>query len=67
MKLKIAAVALLVALVLVSSFVGLAADSGENTGPDNTAFENLEDTQDDGDSGANPCGGGDDVGGGTPG
>jgi hypothetical protein len=68
MKLKIA-VALVVALVLVSSFVSIAAeDAGENTAPDDTTFENPGDQQDSEDPGINPCGGGGgDVGGGTPG
>jgi len=68
MKLKVAAVVLLVALCLVSSFADIvAADSGEDAGSDNTIFENPRDVPDNGDPGANPCGGGDDVGGGTPG
>jgi hypothetical protein len=66
MKLKIVAVTLLVALPLASSFAGLAADSGENTGLDDTVFENLEDIRDNGDSRACSCGGGGDSDGGTP-
>ncbi|MBU7047494.1 MAG: hypothetical protein HXS54_13755 [Theionarchaea archaeon] len=68
MKLKIA-VALVVALVLVSSFVSIAAENaGDSTAPDDTTFENLGDQQDNEDPGINPCGGGGgDVGGGTPG
>jgi len=68
MKLKIAMVAFVVALVLVSSFAGIVvADSGDNAGLSNTIFENSVGIQENSNLGINPCGGGGGVGGGTPG
>lgn len=57
MKLKMALVAVVIGLVLVSSFISIAAESEEDTGPDETTFENPKDTDNGDDSGAEPCGG----------
>jgi hypothetical protein len=58
MKLKMALVAVAIGLVLVSSFVGVAAESKEDTGSDELGFQKPTDTPNDDGPGAGPCGGG---------
>ncbi len=67
MKSRMALVALVVALAIIFSVVSTAiAESSENTEQNGTIFRNSRDTDNGGDPGAEPCGGGDEVGGPNP-
>ena len=67
MKFKAIMVALVVTLALISSFTCVGtANSDESSESDNTSPNDITFAVEGGDSGAEPCGGGDDKGGPNP-
>ena len=67
MKFKVIVVALVVSLVIISSFTCVVtASSDEGSEPDGTSHNDIVSAVDGGDSGAEPCDGGDDRGGPNP-